>query len=300
MKKLTPLDEILDDFTRKRVKTWLDKLSFPAIMLVWITLVIIFGAAYYFFSDANTFLYYNPAHGPVEGIFNHIYFSFITATTTGFGDIVPQGAFKAVAIVEVVLGFLLLAVVTSKFISLKQNIILEEIYEVSFHERINRLRSSLLIFRQNISRIISRIEENEIKKREINDLYTYVSSFEDILREVYVLLHKSDGSQYTKALDPLNAEVVINSVINSFEKLNELIVVMDQNKIEWRREVTTHLMYKCINLNQEIFDILNSNKMLSEKTMMDMNAHKSKAIDLLRAAVNVNAEEMPKTEVVEA
>jgi hypothetical protein len=298
MKKTTPLDEIIDEFTRKKVKNWLDRLSFPAIMLVWITLVMIFGALYYFLTDNNTFLYYNPTQAPVEGILNHIYFSFITATTTGFGDIVPMGGFRVIAIVEVVLGFLLLAVVTSKFISVKQNVILEEIYEVSFHERINRLRSSLLIFRQNIGRIISRIEENEIKKREINDLYTYVSSFEDILREVYILIHKPEGSQYTKTLDPLNAEVVINSIINSFEKLNELIVVMDQNKIEWRREVTTHMMYKCINLNQEIFDNLNSEKRLSEKTMMDMNAHKSKAIDLLRNAINIKQEEIPKTEII--
>ena len=223
MKNFTPIDEFVDQIAQKKVNSWFDKLYFAAILVVWITLVFFFGLAYYFLSSGNTYLHYNPTQSAVQGIFNHVYFSFITATTTGFGDIIPMGYFKVIAIVEVIFGFLLLAVVTSKFVSIKQNIILGEIYELSFHERVNRLRSSLLVFRQNISRIISKVEEKEIHKREISDLYTYISSFEDILREVYGIVVKPENSEYTKTLDPLNTELVFNSVINSFEKINELI-----------------------------------------------------------------------------
>jgi potassium channel LctB len=299
MKNFTPIDEFVDQIAQKKVNSWFDKLSFAAILVVWITLVFFFGLAYYFLSSGNTYLHYNPAQGAVQGIFNHVYFSFITATTTGFGDIIPMGYFKVIAIVEVIFGFLLLAVVTSKFVSIKQNIILGEIYELSFHERVNRLRSSLLVFRQNISRIISKVEEKEIHKREISDLYTYISSFEDILREVYGIVVKPENSEYTKTLDPLNTELVFNSVINSFEKINELISLLDQNKKEWRRDVTIHLIYKCINLNQQLFDKANSEKMLSEKNLNDLNAQKSKIIDALRNAMNVAAEEKdPETIIV--
>jgi len=291
MKNFTPIDEFVDQIAQKKVNSWFDKLSFAAILSVWVTLVVLFGLSYYFFTTETSYLHYNPTNGPVEGILNHIYFSFITATTTGFGDIVPFGGFKIVAIFEVIFGFLLLAVVTSKFVSIKQNVILEEIYELSFHEKVNRVRSSLLVFRQNISRV----EEKEVHKREISDLYTYISSFEDILREVYALTYRQDGSQYTKVLDPLNTELVFNSLINSFEKVNELIGALDQNKMEWRRDVTIHLIYKCINLNQQLFDRLNADKMVSEKNLNDLNAQKSKVIDSLRTAMNVAEEKSPET-----
>ncbi|MFH0701652.1 MAG: potassium channel family protein [Candidatus Woesearchaeota archaeon] len=300
MKNFTPIDEFVDQIAQKKVNTWFDKLSFAAILSVWVTLVVIFGLTYYFLSNGNTYLNYNPTHSQVQGILNHIYFSFITATTTGFGDIVPMGYFKVIVIFEVIFGFLLLAVVTSKFVSIKQNIILGEIYELSFHEKVNRVRSSLLVFRQNISRIISRVEEKEIHKREINDLYNYISSLEDILREVCVLVHKPERSEYTKTLDSLNTELVFNSVINSFDKVKELIVILDQNKLEWRRDLTVHLIYKCINLNQQLFDHLNSEKMLSEKSLNDLNAQKSKTIDGLRTEMNVmvTEEKAPETIVV--
>lgn len=298
MKSFTPIDEFVDQIAQKKVNSWFDKLSFTAILSVWITLVFLFGLSYYFFSTNVSYLHYNPTNAPVEGILNHVYFSFITATTTGFGDIVPFGMFKVVAIFEVIFGFLLLAVVTSKFVSIKQNVILEEIYELSFHEKVNRVRSSLLVFRQNISRIISRVEEKEVHKREISDLYTYISSLEDILREVYALVYRQDGSQYTKVLDTLNTELVFNSVVNSFEKVNELIGILDQNKLEWRRDVTIHLIYKCINLNQQLFDRINIDKMISEKNLNDLNAQKSKVIDGLRAAMNVSEEKVPETIIV--
>lgn len=299
MKNFTPIDEFIDNFTNKNVNTWFDKLSFTAILLVWISLVVLFGLGYYFFSSNTTFLHYNPTNGQVNGILNHIYFSFITATTTGFGDIVPFGFFKMIAIVEVIFGFLLLAVVTSKLVSIKQNVILGEIYELSFHEKVNRVRSSLLVFRQNLSRIISRVEDNSVHKREINDLYTYISSLEDILHEVTAIINRPEGSQYTKVLDSLNTELVFNSVLSSFEKLSELITVLDQNKLEWRREVTIHLVYKCINLNQQLFDKINAAKMLSEKNLNDLNAQKSKLVDTIRTAMNIPAEtKAPETIIV--
>ncbi len=299
MKTLTPVDEFIDDFARKKVNTWLDKISFMHILLVWVILVVIFGLAYFFLSNNTTLLYYNPTDAPVQGMLNHIYFSFITATTTGFGDIIPMGMFKVVVIFEVIFGFLLLAVVTSKFVSLKQNMILEEIYELSFHERVNRVRSSLLVYRQNLGRIISRIEEGVIKKREINDLYVHISSFEDILHEIEMLINRKEEMHFTKVLDSLNAELIFGSAISSFDKLHELILVLDQNnKKDWRRDVTVHLIYKCIMLNQKLFDQVNSNRMLPEKNLADLNAQKSKVVDAIRTAMNVPEEKVPETIIV--
>jgi len=70
-----------------------------------------------------------------------------------------NGFFKLISIFEVVFGLLLLAFVTSKLVSIKQDVILNEIYDISFNERLSMVRSSLLLFRQSLSRMMEKIEE---------------------------------------------------------------------------------------------------------------------------------------------
>lgn len=217
-----------------------------------------------------------------KGILDYIYFSFITATSTGYGDILPFGYFKIVTVFEVIFGLLLLAFVTSKLVSIKQDIILNEIYEISFNEKINRLRSSLLIFRQNLGRIIEKIEDNSIRKREINDIYIYASSLEDTLNEISALIGTSGKNYFKKVLDPLNTELLFNSIINSFEKLNELINTLNHSKLDWRREIALNLINKCISLNEVLFTRLSSSKNIADKSIADLNSQKNKVVEMIK------------------
>ena len=173
---------------------------------------------------------------------------------------------------------LLLALVTSKFVSIKQDMILNELYELSLNERINRLRSSLLLFRQHLTRIITRIEENRIRKREVDDIYVDISSFEDILNEIINLIQRQEKNHFTKVIDPINTELILNSVLNSFEKLNELIEMMNQNKLEWKREITIDLINRCISLNDKLFGIATSQKNMPDKILNNILTSKNDVI----------------------
>jgi len=282
MKKFISLNQLFSQLRNRGFNTWLDRLTFFRILLIWASIIIIFGIVYYFFSGSQSYLFYQIKNNSSIGLKDSIYFSFITATSTGYGDILPFGHFKVLAIVEVVSGLLLLAFVTSKLISIKQDIILSEIYDISFNEKINRLRSSLLVFRQNLNRIINKIEEHSIKKREINDIYVYISSLEDILNEILSLISTSKKNYFKKVIDPINTELLFNSIIHSFEKLNELMHLLDENKLDWKREVTLDLINRCISLNNTLFDKLNVSKNLAEKTAIDLNAHKNKVIEMIK------------------
>lgn len=285
MKKFLSLNQLFDKFRKKGIGTWLDKLTFSRIFLIWTSIIMLFGFVYYLFRGNRSFLFYIPHNTTITGIFNSIYFSFITATSTGYGDILPFGFFKIIVILEVVFGLMLLAFVTSKLISIKQDIILNEIYEISFNEKINRLRSSLLVFRQNLSRIINKIEENSIRKREINDIYIYLSSLEDTLNEIMSLIDPSSSNYFKKVLDPLNTELLFNSILNSFERLNELIHLLNQAKSDWRREITLDLINRCISLNDSLFSKLHISKNIAEKTIVDLNSRKSKVIETIKGGL---------------
>lgn len=287
MKKFIPLNQLFDKLKSRGFNTWLDKLTFFRIFLIWATIIVIFGFVYYFFADNHSFLFYNPRNNTVRGALDSIYFSFITATSTGYGDILPSGFFKVISIFEVIFGLMLLAFVTSKLISIKQDVILSEVYEISFNEKINRLRSSLLVFRQNLSRIINKVEDNSVRKREINDIYIYISSFEDTLNEIKSLIGTSSQNYFKKVLDPLNTELLFNSVLNSFEKLNELITILNEAKSDWRRDITLDLINRCISLNDALFAKFNSSKNLAEKNIIDLNSQKHKIIEMIKNGLTI-------------
>lgn len=271
MKSFLSRQEMFLEQNQKKLNTWLDKLTFPRIFLLWMGVIILFGFYYSYFSNDISYLYYNPFDQKAVELVDAVYFSFITATSTGFGDIIPFGFFKIIAIVEVIFGLVLLAFVTSKLVSIKQNVILTEVYEISFHEKINRMRSSLLLFRQNIGRIIDRVEDKSIRSREVNDFYTYVSSLDDTLNEISMLLKNGNNHHdFTKVLDSVQAELIFHSVLHSFQKLLDILQVLEQSKLDWRKEVTVQFLRKAMASNESLFYILTTANILSEETVHDL------------------------------
>jgi potassium channel LctB len=79
----------------------------------------------------------------VGGLFTALYFSFVTATSVGFGDIVPLGAARAVAIAEAVVGLLVFGAVVSKLVSRRQEEVVGEIHRIAFEDRLGRVQTSL-------------------------------------------------------------------------------------------------------------------------------------------------------------
>ena len=283
-KEFIPLEEIIEKQKKRQnaITRVFDKLTFFDMFMLWVLIVSIFGVSYYSTSNNDSYLFYAKSGELVNKISDSLYFSFITATSTGFGDIIPHGNFKTIAIFEAVFGLVLLATLTSKLVSIKEDAILNEIYEISFSERLSRLRSSLLAFRQNITRIINRIEEKSISKREVDDLYVYISSFETALNEVIAFFGKSGSNIFLKQVDPVNTELIFNSILQSFGKLNELMNILKHHKISWKRDVTNDIISRCININEKLFEQLNASKTIPDKLLMDINSQKRKIISTIK------------------
>lgn len=81
--------------------------------------------------------------GGAGGLLTALYFSFVTATSVGFGDVVPLGAVRAVAIVEAVLGLLVFGAVVSKLVSRRQEQVVSEILRIAFEDRLERVQMDL-------------------------------------------------------------------------------------------------------------------------------------------------------------
>ena len=260
---------------------WLDKANFKAIFTVWIGITVIFGLIYFFLANDASHLEYTVNHYQVKSIVDTIYFSFVSGTTTGFGDIVPVGAFKLIAIIQVVVGLLLLALVTSRLVSIKQNAILSELYNISFKERINRLRSSLLLFRQSIDRIITGLEEKSFKEKDLKNVNGNLSSFDYALAEIKSELDSNINNKYTKNIDYVNTEILFNSILSSFEKFVELLEILDKNKVEWKKDISIGLATKCLDSNDKLFESLKISGLKNE-TIHDLETRKRIIKDKLK------------------
>ena len=267
----------------RKILSFIDRLNFFHILVIWMVVVAIFGLFYFFASGASSLVYTKSAVS-VKNLWDTIYFSFVASTTTGFGDIVPTGWFKLIAIAEVVSGFLLLALVTSKLVSIKQDMILSELYELSLSEKFNRLRSTLILFRQNLGRILTKVEEGTLKKREALDLYLYISSFEDCVNETLKLLDMPKNG-YSKNVDRVNMELIANSIIHSLERLGDLLVLMDESKIDWRREITLDLISRSLKINDQLFKAVNVSGALPESVLADMNIRKNNSTSLIKSVI---------------
>src|SRR3989442_780981 len=104
--------------------------SVGGLFRLWIEIVAIGGVAFWA-------LDWLPAHAlqtnggairpDVSGFLSALYFSAVTATSVGYGDIVPIGFARVLAIVESVAGLIIFGCVISKFVSRRQEQVIGEV-----------------------------------------------------------------------------------------------------------------------------------------------------------------------------
>ena len=82
-------------------------------------------------------------HFGLEGLLTSIYFSVATATTLGYGDVVPVGAARFLAVVESIVGLLLFGAVLAKFLSRRQEDLVTEIARLTYEDRLGRMQAGL-------------------------------------------------------------------------------------------------------------------------------------------------------------
>ncbi len=210
----------------------IQNIGFTHIFSLWITTVFSFGVLYHILN------WYIPSLTSVGtsslDFLDAIYFSFITATSTGYGDIVPLGIARILALVEVTLSLLLFGVLVSKIVSVKQETLLQEVYNLSFEEKINRIRSALYLFRSDVGKLIERVENGVISARRISDLWITFTTLENSMHEIIKLMRPEKNS--VKRVDDLDLELILGSISLSFKKARDLFTILDERKISWHND----------------------------------------------------------------
>ncbi len=181
---------------RRREKSMLDLVqqrSALQLFLLWIGMVLLSGVAYWLLTLAGE-------HGLVEagsplgadfkGFADALYFSFVTATSVGYGDIVPVGIARVIAVAEAVAALLIFGAVIAKFVSHRQDEMMSEIHRVTFEERLDRVQTNLHMVISELLSITALCEDNA----SLNGISTRLDSSTLILfgemRSIHDLLYQ--------------------------------------------------------------------------------------------------------------
>ena len=235
----------------------LDKVSFGKIFFFWIVMTLNFGLAYFLLTltPENALTYHGQTLNPdMVGIENSVYYSFITVTTTGYGDVSPQGISKLLAVLEVLFGVIIQGLVVSKLVSFKQEAILEEIYNINYEEAFTNYRRSLSLFRTDLVGFMEKVETGSAKQRDIKDLWITFSSLDQTLTNIKGLAIPTKESIYNKKLDTPKLELILNSLKLSIHKITELLRVMKKHNVSWREELLLTSLHYDIQTCRELLE----------------------------------------------
>jgi len=229
-------------FKEKYTYNFLSTLSFWKIFVIWVLIIIFFALIYFMLGNEHSHLLNIVEDSNVESFSDSLYFSLVSATTTGYGDIVPIGYFKFISTFELVIGLLILALVTSKLVSIKQETIMDDLYEISFNDKINSLRSALLLFRQKINKFRYMIEDKEFRKRDLAAVDALLIGFSDDINEIINLLNRQFKNNFIKKLNNTQIELLFNSTISSFKRLFQFLDELSSTRIKYQDDIIlTHI-----------------------------------------------------------
>ena len=199
----------------------------------------LWGGSMVFFALIYTTLSYFPGNGPV-GIddssvvfrfLNSLYYSIITATNTGYGDIVPLGYSRIFAALQSIIELFLFALFVAKLVSNRQDKALHEIHELSFELLFRNIREDFYLARNDFDHVTQiihqsgRISDSEWERlaigyQHIMSLLQEIPDFYDITSDLYII-------------DPGREILLVEAVQRTMERLNNMLIIMREANIDY-------------------------------------------------------------------
>jgi hypothetical protein len=205
--------------------------SVGGLFWLWVEIVAFCGAAYWLLARlgigallANA----GPVPDGLSGLLSAIYFSAVTATSVGYGDVVPTGAARVLSIAESIAGLILFGCVVSKFVSRRQEQLIGEIHRVAFEDRLGRVRANLHLVRTEVQAAARLCEGHEVAPREaVARVDSAGMVFVGELRAVHDLLYRPEDTP-----DEAVLEAILAGLAAVFREFYELLACVQTQRAE--------------------------------------------------------------------
>jgi len=200
--------------------------SVGALFRLWMEIVVACGVVYWalLWIDRTALTTGTVSIGTdVRGLLAALYFSAVTATSVGYGDIVPTGVARVLAIGEGISGLILFGCVVSKFVSRRQEALIAEIHHIAFEERLGRVRTNLLLVRAELQATARLCEGQDMAPREaLSRVESAAMVFVGELQSVHDLLYRPQESP-----DEAVLEAILAGLASVFREFLELLACVN-------------------------------------------------------------------------
>ncbi len=199
---------------------------------LWLQIVLGCGVLYWLMAWASPRWALTSNGGAVasglRGLASALYFSAVTATSIGYGDIVPTGVARALAVCEGMAGLILFGCVVSKFVSRRQEELIGQIHRIAFEDRLGRVRTNLLLVRTELQATARLCEGRDIPPPEaIARVESAAMVFVGELRAVHDLLYRPQETPEEAVL-----EAILAGLASVFREFNELLACVQAQRTE--------------------------------------------------------------------
>jgi hypothetical protein len=198
------------------------RLPYSTLGIFWVHLVLLFAAAYFGLHE------WLPQHGPSplagetvsSRLGNSIYYSIMTATTVGYGDIIPHGISKVLASIQAIGAFFIFGICVGKIVSGKQEIALREIRRLTFEDVFRNTREGLYIIRKDIDHAIEAAVSGDLGKHHDENLSVAYKQMQTLLMEIPDF-YNADAELYT--IDPEREQLLQEAVHRTLQRINQML-----------------------------------------------------------------------------
>jgi hypothetical protein len=209
----------------------LSEQSIGGLFALWLEIVVLFGVVYWLLDWSPRFALVGSGgslDAGVQGFLSALYFSAVTATSVGYGDIVPIGPARVLAVFEGVAGLILFGCVVSKFVSRRQEQLIGEIHHIAFEDRLGRVRTNLLLVRTELQATARLCEGREMPPPEaLARVESAAMVFVGELRTVHDLLYRPQETPEETVL-----EAILAGLTSVFREFNELLACVHAQRAE--------------------------------------------------------------------
>jgi hypothetical protein len=214
------------------------RLPYSTLFTIWLTLAAGFAAAYALmatFSPENA-----PQQllglSPLVRLGNSIYFSIITATSTGYGDIVPYGFSKTLASIQATVGLFIFAILVGKLVSGQQELAVRQMHKLTYEDVFHNTREGLYIIRKDFDRIIDKVEcKVPITMMDWEDLATAYKQGQSLILEIPEFYSAEEAPLYV--IDARREQLLMEAVHRTLHRINHLIDAFSIAGIDWSAQV---------------------------------------------------------------
>jgi len=206
----------------------IESISPARIFFAWLGMVLLCGFIYWLTAlspRAELVDSGHPITSSFSGLLSALYFSFVTTTSVGYGDVLPLGPARILAIIEAVTGLLIFGALVAKFVSRRQDQLVREIFAVTFENRLERVQTNLHLVLSELQAIARVCDDGITQPQRLSArLESAVLVFVGELRAVHSLLYSPQRAPEEAVL-----EAILIALASALRTLSDLVACLPQN-----------------------------------------------------------------------